>query len=138
MLLRFTDGAGMLREYAFKEGSVTIGRSPDADISLADDKASRMHCDIHFDKGLMILRDLKAKNGTYLNDRRIESEVLRAGDRFRAGRTVFRVLEEGSTGQQTAVNEVEEQMADGKGYHTILREIVENVDAPDAKGKSQR
>ncbi|NIP97728.1 MAG: FHA domain-containing protein, partial [Akkermansiaceae bacterium] len=76
------------------------------------------------------LKDLQSKNGTHLNDQRIESEVLHPGDQFRVGGTVFRVKEKPSKGPDTMLHEVEEQMADGKGYRTILREIVNTVDPP--------
>lgn len=128
MLLQYTTADGEQVEVHVAEKQLTIGRSSDADIVIADEKASRLHSGIRFERGAYYLRDLKSKNGTYLNDELIESSPLEPGDHFRVGSTVFRVVAEPGKGADTAVHEVEEQMADGKGYGTILREIVDTVD----------
>lgn len=130
MILRYTNEDGLVTEVPLTSDYITIGRSPDADIMIKDERASRLHCGIRFEDKAFHLRDLQSKNGTYLNSQKIESEMLKPGDRFRVGSTSFTVEETGQTGPDTALHEVEEQMADGKGYRTILREIVDTVDPP--------
>jgi pSer/pThr/pTyr-binding forkhead associated (FHA) protein len=130
MLLHYTHADGTPAEFTLSERPITIGRSLDADVVIDDEKASRIHCGIRFLDGTYQLRDLKSKNGTYVNEERIESVEIRSGDRIRVGGCVFRVESSPLPGADTAVHEVEEEMADGKGYGTILREIVKAVDEP--------
>jgi len=129
MMLVYTLPDGKSHQYALTAGkAVTIGRSPAADVVIQDEKASRLHCGIRYESGRYFIRDLKSKNGTYVNEERVESAELEAGDRFRVGSVVFRLESDPGPGPDTALHEVEEQMADGKGYGTILREIVDAVD----------
>jgi pSer/pThr/pTyr-binding forkhead associated (FHA) protein len=128
MLLLYEDSQGKTCQVQLTELGLTIGRSTDCDITLSDEKASRMHCGIRFEDNHFLLRDLKSKNGTFLNDEPIDTESIRPGDRFRVGSTIFHVEAGQFPGPNTAVHQVEEQMADGKGYRTILREIVDTVD----------
>ena len=103
---------------------MTIGRSPKADIVLEDERASRLHCGIRLIDDEYHVKDLASKNGTYLNDERIEADVLKVGDKIRVGGTVITVEKEGSQGTTTALTEMQEAMKGGKGYDTILKEIV--------------
>jgi ABC-type multidrug transport system ATPase subunit len=70
-------------------GRVTIGRSPDCDIRLPDLLVSRRHAEVrrlgtgsHASHQLV---DLGSTNGTYVNGRRLDRAVLRAGDRVSIG-----------------------------------------------------
>ena len=128
MLLRYEDTEGKTHQVELSEKGLTIGRSNDCDIALEDEKSSRMHCGIRFEDGRFFLRDLKSKNGTFLNDELVETESIQPNDVFRVGSTYFHVESGTLPGADTAVHEVEGEMADGKGYRTILREIVSTVD----------
>ena len=61
-------------------GSVTIGRSDHADIWLPHDTVSRVHATISLDNGEHVLEDANSNYGTMVNNRRVESHVLRHGD----------------------------------------------------------
>jgi pSer/pThr/pTyr-binding forkhead associated (FHA) protein len=131
MILRFTKPDGAHAEMRLTADPITLGRTPDADIVLNDEKASRRHCGIRFENGRHRLKDLKSKNGTYLNDERIEEAELRPGDRIRIGSLILRVEEEEKPlGSETALCQMQEQMAGGKGYRTILKEIVQSTGSP--------
>ncbi|TET34234.1 MAG: FHA domain-containing protein [Planctomycetota bacterium] len=65
--------------------SVTIGRSNDNPVPLDDPKASRKHAQIILVGGDYIVVDLKSRNGTYLNGKRIDREILRDGDLITIG-----------------------------------------------------
>ena len=115
---------------------LTMGRSHEADVVLADEKASRLHCGIGIQDGEFVLKDLQSKNGTYLNEIMIEAEAIKPGDKIRIGSTIFRVEEDDKKpGSNIALHEVEEEMTHGKGYTTILREIVDEVDDSAGGGK---
>jgi len=66
--------------------SLTIGRSPDCDVSLHDIQLSRHHCRLERTRDGWVLSDLGSKNGTVLDGRDVDTHVLRPGEVFRIGR----------------------------------------------------
>ncbi|MCC5849227.1 MAG: FHA domain-containing protein [Verrucomicrobia bacterium] len=131
--VRYTDPDGKPTEMVLAEKPVTIGRSPDADIITLDERASRMHCGIRIWDGEYYIKDLKSKNGTYLNNQRVEMAKIKPGDKIRLGNTIIHVDDKKAAGTDTTVNSVQDEMNEGKGYKTILREIVENTEKPGPK-----
>ena len=75
---------------------VTIGRHSDNVVTVVDDLASRFHCVIEKGPQGFRVRDLKARNGTKVNDQRIETAVLKPGDVLRVGDTEFRFVDSGA------------------------------------------
>jgi two-component system, cell cycle response regulator len=72
-------------------GNTLIGRSPDAQIMLDDDGASRSHAQIAERDGQYELRDLASTNGTYVGQERLrEVVVLEDGARIQIGNTLLR------------------------------------------------
>jgi hypothetical protein len=68
-----------------------LGRSTKADIHLADPWVSRVHCEISYRNGELVVRDLESRHGVYLNDQRIIQGVLHPGDVLLLGVTRYRV-----------------------------------------------
>ncbi len=132
MILRFKRKDGTQMEFEIGDRPITIGRSPEADLVILDDKVSRLHCGIRLWDGDFVLKDLKSRNGTYVNGQRVETAKLHAGDRIRIGSCVFTVENEPGKGTETILQELAEEMAEGKGYTTILKEIVADASAPAA------
>jgi pSer/pThr/pTyr-binding forkhead associated (FHA) protein len=129
MIISFKKENGIREELKLKQESpLTIGRSQEADISVADDRVSRLHCGIRYIEGEYTVKDLGSRNGTYLNGKQVDVGKLRPGDRIRVGSTILKIEKELAKGQQTVLREVEEEMSHGKGYSTILREIVDTPD----------
>ena len=143
MHLRYVNKLGIPKDIELTGEPLSIGRSREADIPLLDDKVSRVHCGIRLSDGEFYLKDLKSRNGVFVNGQRVEDTVkLKVGDRIQVGSTVF-VLESASNQEDArkALGSVQNDMADGKGYTTILKEIVEDIapataaDKPDAADK---
>ena len=130
MRLYYLDKDGERKDIELTEKPVTIGRSPDADVLILDEKASRVHCGIRFWDDEFYIKDLKSKNGTFVNDAQIDIHQLKAGDRIRLGSTVFIFEKEPSAGTDTALLAMQNQFKEGKGYSTILREIVDETGDP--------
>ncbi|WP_158257692.1 sigma 54-interacting transcriptional regulator [Haliangium sp. UPWRP_2] len=64
-----------------QQGSVIIGRAPDATLRLEDQSASRHHARVDIGGGSALLYDLGSRNGTRINGERIDAaHTLRAGD----------------------------------------------------------
>jgi hypothetical protein len=80
---------GSSRTIAFDGRPLTIGRAPDNGLVIRDGRASRHHARIDGRRGTLVLTDLGSTNGSFVNDRRIESVALGAGDRVRIGTTAF-------------------------------------------------
>ena len=73
--------------------SMTVGRSPECDISWHDILLSRKHCRVEFFRGSWSLVDLTSKNGTFVNGLPINGRrVLKNSDEITIGRIkiVFR------------------------------------------------
>ncbi|HAL93011.1 MAG TPA: hypothetical protein DCM68_08320 [Verrucomicrobia bacterium] len=138
MHLRYINKLGIPKDIELTGEPLTIGRSREADIPLLDDKVSRAHCGIRLSNGEFYLKDIKSRNGTFVNGQRVEDTAkLKAGDRIQVGSTIF-VLESASTQEDAAkgLASVQSSMDDGKGYTTILKEIVEDL-APAAAAAEQ-
>ncbi|GAB0102599.1 response regulator transcription factor EmbR [Nocardia sp. JMUB6875] len=73
-------------------GPLTIGRSIDNDVRLADAKTSRYHARLAPDGDELRIEDLDSANGVYVNDTRIRGPVrLTTGDRLRIGSMTLQV-----------------------------------------------
>ena len=130
MRLRYNKADGTQMEFELGERPITIGRSPEADVVILDERSSRIHCGIRFWDGDFYIKDLKSKNGTYVNNERVDVAKLQPADRIQVGSVIMLFEQELLAGPDTVLHEVEEEMAHGKGYSTILREIVDTVEKP--------
>ncbi|MFH0953382.1 MAG: FHA domain-containing protein [Verrucomicrobiota bacterium] len=137
MLLRYTKKDGTQMEFELGDRPITIGRSPEADVVVLDEKASRIHCGIRLWDGEFYIKDLKSRNGTYVNDQMIEVAKLKPGDRMRVGSMLLSFEQDPIKHTDVALREVEEQMAQGKGYSTIMHEIVGTMEKPDEQAAVQ-
>lgn len=127
--VRYTDPDGNQTDKVLQDKPITIGRSQDADIITLDERASRMHCSIRLWDGEYYVKDLKSKNGTYLNQQRVEMAKIKPGDKIRIGNSILVVDDKKTPGTDTTISNVQDEMSGGKGYKTILREIVENTES---------
>ena len=85
-------GAKEGTEIPLKKRKFIIGRSSECTLRAASDAISRRHCAILRTKEGWVVRDLNSRNGTYLNDERLESpSPLTVGDELRVGPLKFRV-----------------------------------------------
>ena len=65
------------------------GRSEEAQFSFEDRWLSRQHCEIDCFDGQLIVRDLRSRHGTYVNDMKIDESPLNINDQLRIGLTRF-------------------------------------------------
>jgi pSer/pThr/pTyr-binding forkhead associated (FHA) protein len=73
--------------------TLTIGRDAANDLSLPNDSSlSQQHARFELHEGRLYVRDLKSRNGTWVNGRRISTPTfLNHGDRVLVGGSVFRL-----------------------------------------------
>jgi ABC-type multidrug transport system fused ATPase/permease subunit len=81
------------------DGELVIGRS-DGDVTIPDGEISRRHAGFRpADPAGVEVRDLGSTNGTWVNERRVQSATLRPGDTIRLGLTTFAVIDDAATGE---------------------------------------
>jgi hypothetical protein len=78
--------------FVFNPGLTTVGRHPESDIFLDDVTVSRHHCRFVLEGGSLTVEDSGSTNGTYVNDSRVDSARLEAGDEVLVGRFHFLVV----------------------------------------------
>ncbi len=78
----FQKGPLMGKMLLLQPGSVTLGRSEEADITINDEGISRKHLMLTFNKGHVVAKDLKSTNGTYVNGEHITECELRHEDKI--------------------------------------------------------
>jgi transcriptional regulator with PAS, ATPase and Fis domain len=76
--------AAPLRAVSLAREGVVLGRGDEADIKLDDDRLSRAHVRVAFDKGSFVVEDLGSKNGTFVDGERLEG--ARSGAALRLAR----------------------------------------------------
>ncbi len=75
------------RRFELTDRPITIGRADDNTLVLKDERASRHHCVIEPHEEGFRIRDLKSRNGTTLNDGKVNEDRLSNGDVVKVGRT---------------------------------------------------
>jgi pSer/pThr/pTyr-binding forkhead associated (FHA) protein len=74
------------------QGSVVIGRSPEADIVLDDLQVSRKHARVTANKGAAVVEDLSSANGTFINQNELHGPArLDPGDELLIGVTLLQL-----------------------------------------------
>lgn len=76
--------------FPLTESVTRMGRHPDSEISLDDITVSRRHADIERVAEGYVVTDAGSLNGTYVNQNRIERQVLQHGDELQIGK--FRLV----------------------------------------------
>lgn len=109
--------------------ALTFGRSQEADVVVASTKASRIHAEIRPWGADYAIKDMRSRNGIYVNGSRIDVAILKPGDIIRLGDIDFHCDKDVTKGTSTIVREVTEEIEEGKkGYGTMLREIVQSAE----------
>jgi HD-GYP domain-containing protein (c-di-GMP phosphodiesterase class II)/pSer/pThr/pTyr-binding forkhead associated (FHA) protein len=79
---------------------LTVGRGAQCEIHLNDQAVSRRHCTIEVHEPDLIVTDLGSANGTYVNERLVQTASLRRGDLIRVGSTILEVRDPSRPGRR--------------------------------------
>ncbi len=80
---------GSHKSFPLPSSVTTIGRRHSCDLCVPLTSVSRKHCQLNHDDGVLKIRDLDSRNGTYLNGKRINEAAIQAGDSIKIGPLTF-------------------------------------------------
>jgi hypothetical protein len=73
---------------------LTIGRLPEAGLSLPEELTSRRHARIVWEEDVPVVEDLGSTNGTFVNGERVQRRPLADGDRLLVGGNILKLITE--------------------------------------------
>ena len=73
------------------KNSLTFGRLPGTDVTLADRSVSKLHARLGLEAGEWVLEDCDSSNGVKVNGEEVKRSRLQDGDLFELGRASFRL-----------------------------------------------
>jgi hypothetical protein len=76
-----------MRRVPMTGAPLRIGRAPECELVLKDNRVSRRHARLAARDGVLVLTDLGSTNGTRVNGNRVTEVVLGAGDTVQIGET---------------------------------------------------
>ena len=129
---------GAKQRVAVSTASFVIGKLATSDLCLDKTNISRAHCQIVNLNGNYIIRDLGSRNGTYIEGRRISSEVpLHEGSRIDLGaiHLVFHLAEAGDTDAEPEPGTRAVQAAGSDGVPATTRQDGRRLVPPALKKK---
>ena len=88
LIVRSGANAGQVIPLALGK-TITLGRLKTCDIQVDELSVSRRHCTVLTRENGCLVVDLQAANGTFVNDRRVETSHLEPGDTLRVGSIVL-------------------------------------------------
>ncbi len=93
--LKVLTGSHEGKEIGISTEKFLIGRSESCQLRPKSESVSRKHCIIVLRDNRVLIQDLKSRNGTYVNEKRVpadQAKVLRAGDQLRIGKLMFEIV----------------------------------------------
>ena len=84
------------QSFGLPEGSTTIGRTEESTICVLHKSLSRRHARLERAGERILLVDLSSKNGTFVDELRIERRELSVGMSFRCGEVAFKLSDSAS------------------------------------------
>ena len=113
---------------------LSIGRHPDNAVPITDDLASRFHCEIApSDDGGFLVRDLNSRNGTKVNEAKIQETKLSPGDVIRVGHHEFLLECDEDEAEKAGLSDSAEAPALGSApsldspWQQSLTELIDNL-----------
>lgn len=85
-------GKELRKQFELGEERVTIGRTEDNVLVLADTSVSKQHAAIDYEGGEFFITDLGSSNGVFLNNKRIEKAQLKYWDEIQIHNFVIKFM----------------------------------------------
>jgi pSer/pThr/pTyr-binding forkhead associated (FHA) protein len=144
--LKVLQGSHSGKEWKIPTPKCLIGRADDCHLKPQSDAISRHHCVIITTENEVVVRDLKSRNGTYVNEERVAEEaVLLHGDVLRVGPLQFELNIEPSVAKPKRpkvadIKEAVARTAEGSSVNSTsdLDDVGNWLDEADTQEKSRR
>jgi pSer/pThr/pTyr-binding forkhead associated (FHA) protein len=81
---------------------MVIGRQNDSDIPVAAEEISRHHARLQVTPEGVLVEDMSSANGTFINDKRVQSGLLKPGEELRLDTVRFLLVAPGMDAKQQA------------------------------------
>jgi len=98
-MLRGVSGATFGKTFALA-GTMVIGRQHDSDIPVPAEEISRHHARLQVTPEGVLVEDMGSANGTFINDKRVQSGVLKPGEELRLDTVRFMLVAPGMDAKQ--------------------------------------
>ena len=128
--LKVLQGSKTGKEIKLPTPQCLVGRSEECHLRPQTDAISRRHCLIMTTENEVVVRDLKSRNGTFVNGERVTEEaVLLSGDQLRVGPLAFEVVIETAKAKRPKVHDIKEVAArTAESGDTNLTTELEDID----------
>jgi pSer/pThr/pTyr-binding forkhead associated (FHA) protein len=144
--LKILQGSNTGKELKIPAPKCIIGRGEDCHLRPNSDAISRHHCVIVTSENEVIVRDLKSRNGTFVNEEKVTEEaVLLNGDILRVGPLQFEMMIEQSVAKpkRAKVADIKEAVArtaEGSSVNSTsdLDDVTSWLEEADTHEKSRR
>jgi hypothetical protein len=144
--LKILHGSKAGKEVKIPAPKCLIGRGEDCHLRPSIDAVSRRHCEIITSENEVMVRDLKSRNGTFVNGERVTGEaVLLSGDLLGVGPLEFEMLIDQSPAKAKRpkvadIKEAVARTAEGSesSSSTDLGDVSEWLEEADTEEKQRR
>jgi pSer/pThr/pTyr-binding forkhead associated (FHA) protein len=106
LIVKFEDK--VIERIVTEKGRIAIGRTSDNDVVLDNRGISRKHAEIELAGNTAVLIDNESLNGTFINDRRIEEEILKDNDVITIGK--FNLIFRDQVSHETKLSDLDGTM----------------------------
>jgi pSer/pThr/pTyr-binding forkhead associated (FHA) protein len=103
-ILRGVSGSTFGKNFAL-QGTMTVGRQADCDICIPSDEVSRHHAKLQVMPDGIAVEDIGSANGTFINDKRVHTGMLRPGEELRLDTVRFMLVSPAQEMQKIAASE---------------------------------
>lgn len=100
------------------QGTVVIGRQNECEIPIPSEEVSRRHAELRVTPDGIMVEDLGSSNGTYVNDKRITRQLMKAGDELRLDTIRFLLLAPGQEMHQVSAGRADAPAAAATSHGT--------------------
>jgi pSer/pThr/pTyr-binding forkhead associated (FHA) protein len=144
--LKILQGSNTGKDVKIPTPKCIIGRGEDCHLRPNSDAISRHHCVVVTSENEVIVRDLKSRNGTFVNEEKVTDEaVLLNGDILRVGPLQFEMMIEQSVAKpkRAKVADIKEAVArtaEGSSVNSTsdLDDVTSWLEEADTHEKSRR
>lgn len=105
-VLRILNGLHKGKIFPIDDREVYIGQKGNNDIVLKDAEISGRHAMVFTVGEMYFIRDLKSRQGTFVNNVRVQEELLYAGDKIKIG-SINITFEDAATADKTPTKDIE-------------------------------